>query len=61
MDDGEHVLDPLDPSQEVVAQVETLQPREARKGPGLEVADPAAAEVHLDQPGQAEEGLPRPK
>ncbi len=29
VDDGEHVLDLLDPSQKVVAQVEALQPRQA--------------------------------
>ena len=56
VDDGEHVLDPVDPSQEVVVEVEPLQPRKAGEGPGLELGDPASAEVHLDQPGHEGEG-----
>ena len=56
VDDGEDVLDPLDPGQKVVAQVEALQTREAGEGPGLEVAEHAAAEVHLDQLRQGVEG-----
>ena len=57
--DGQHLLHPLHPPQQVTGQVEPLQPVQAREGSNIEMFYLRVAEVELDQLGEGGEGSSR--